>query len=62
MFIGKADYCRFEMLTSGRGYDTLFVMMGRLVMITAGVGETVASPSREGGEEESPDSEGQDGR
>jgi len=27
MFIGKADYCRFEMLTSGRGYDTLFVMM-----------------------------------
>ena len=32
------------------------------IKITAGVGETVASPSREGGEEESPDSEGQDGR
>jgi len=30
--------------------------------ITAGVGETVAAPSREGGGEESPDSEGQDGR
>jgi len=32
------------------------------IKITAGAGETVASPSREGGEEESPDSEGQDGR
>ena len=32
------------------------------IKITAGVGETVASPSREGGEEESPDSEGQDDR
>jgi len=28
------------------------------IKITAGAGETVASPSREGGEEESPDSEG----
>ena len=32
------------------------------IKVTAGAGETVASPSREGGEEESPDSEGQDGR
>lgn len=32
------------------------------IKITAGAGETVASPSREGEEEESPDSEGQDGR
>ncbi len=33
------------------------------IKITAGVGEAVASPSREGsGEEESPNSEGQDGR
>jgi len=32
------------------------------IKITAGVGETVASPSQEEGEEESPDSEGQDGR
>jgi len=32
------------------------------IKITAGVGETVAAPSREGGGEESPDSEGQDGR
>ena len=31
------------------------------IKVTAGAGETVASPSREG-EEESPDSEGQDGR
>ncbi len=32
------------------------------IKITAGAGETVASPSRRGGEEESPNSEGQDGR
>ena len=32
------------------------------IKITAGVGETVAAPSREEGGEESPDSEGQDGR
>jgi two-component system nitrogen regulation response regulator NtrX len=32
------------------------------IKITAGVGEAVAAPSREGGEEESPNSKGQDGR
>jgi two-component system nitrogen regulation response regulator NtrX len=32
------------------------------IKITAGVGEAVAAPSREGGGEESPNSEGQDGR
>jgi two-component system nitrogen regulation response regulator NtrX len=32
------------------------------IKVTAGAGETAASPSREGGEEESPDSEGEQGR
>ena len=32
------------------------------IKITAGVGEAVAAPSREGGGEESPNSKGQDGR